>query len=348
VPRSGSARQCSPTTGSATPHSKQRRHQVSPRTIATVFVGTILTALASCGGAGGMTGSEGADSTSNDSSNDASDAGSDSTGEHGRPIEDLAQDCFAASCDPADLGSCIGAGGCVVPMVECATSHEDDGGSSPGRCAPPARSRHLLHESCGTYDVSSTQTCSVGLTCWGPRGALMGVCHEWCADTGTNSGTCAESSDVCLQLTPPPHVSLGGYCVARCDPTNAAPCPETAQSICTDVGHATTVFVEDAGFSGSTFVCVPSDDGERVEREPCEPTLQHHDPVSGQAGDPLAARCAPGLTCAYHQFFDQPAPSLQCLRVCDAPDDCAPTEACVSSQAFTEAVGAPIGVCEAM
>jgi hypothetical protein len=54
------------------------------------------------------------------------------------------------------------------------------------------------------------------------------------------------------------------------------------------------------------------------------------------------------LTCANYQFADQPFRFLQCLRVCDAPEDCAPTEICVSNPEYTEAVGAPIGVCEAM
>jgi hypothetical protein len=80
------------------------------------------------------------------------------------------------------------------------------------------------------------------------------------------------------------------------------------------------------------------------EREPCDVTYQHN-PIVGGLED---AACAPGLTCANYQFADQPFRSLQCLRVCDAPEDCAPTEVCVSNPEYTEAVGAPIGVCEAM
>jgi hypothetical protein len=94
----------------------------------------------------------------------------------------------------------------------------------------------------------------------------------------------------------------------------------------------------------SYFACVPSKPGPVVERGECDVTRQHN-AFGNSVPD---AACAPGLTCANYRFADQTFRRLQCLRVCDAPEDCDPTEICVSNAEYTEAVGAPIGVCEAM
>jgi hypothetical protein len=65
--------------------------------------------------------------------------------------------------------------------------------------------------------------------------------------------------------------------------------------------------------------------------------------------DPEELRCLPGLTCVYYAFADQqPFEDQQCIRICDAPEDCPPTETCVSSLEFTESVGEPVGVCEVL
>jgi hypothetical protein len=255
---------------------------------------------------------------------------------------DLEGECEAVFCPPEFLGECRDYEGCEDSTRECVTTHEF---APVGMCAFPSAARASEHEDCETFDASGMQTCEPGLTCWGPRDLNTGACHEWCAEAQSMKGTCTTAGDICLRFKMADAPLWGGYCVRECDPRESTPCDHTPNSRCMDVGRSDVFDVSTTATAHVVFACVPSLDGDLVERTPCAPLLQHY---PAGFGEPLASRCAAGLTCAFHQYADQPVPLYQCLRVCDAPEDCLPTETCVSSLEFTESVGEPVGVCEVL
>jgi hypothetical protein len=305
----------------------------------------VLTALLGCGSADDTgTRANGSDATAEGGSGDS--GGTDeTTSDDGAPLLDMTvaldlglDTCWTDLCAPALLGDCGPPEQCNNDGYECSFSHDFSSINWPTRCAIGSEVRHGEHEMCETMDTSGLQTCEKGMACIGPAGDEFGSCHPWCASQ------CSTPGDVCLDLTFP-ETSIGGFCVRTCNPLDLDACSHTGASICADLLGQPAVSTGATGYpQQSYFACIPSLPGLIEEREQCHLTEQHN----SFGGDGENAACAPGLTCANYQFADQTFRRLQCLRVCDAPEDCAPTEICVSNAEYTEAVGAPIGVCEAM
>lgn len=256
--------------------------------------------------------------------------------------------CEPYDCLPQWRGDCYD-NGCPESEYACAFTRAPS--RPPATCARFSADPGTLYEPCKTLDATNENTCSFGLTCVSPWEKDDGSCLEWCASTyDSPRGSCSGDDDVCLAFAYNgiDFTIIGGLCGRSCNP--AAPssaCAGSTPTVCADVSHEPYLFVGSVPGSDADlprFACVISDPGEANERDDCSTMWQHFpgDP------NPPAGRCVEGLTCAWYQFADQDTPRQQCLRVCDAPEDCLPTEVCVSSLEFTGSVGEPVGVCESV
>jgi hypothetical protein len=314
---------------------------------------TVLAAGGCTRDSDGHTGSDGQHSTA--TSGGDSEAGESTDGADTGPFDMPAKPdlpgavCEGTDCWAYDFGECEAGDACAESGHSCAFTHGLTG--APGVCALKARELGALDDPCESYDAGGLQTCGAGLTCLGVADAPEGNCVEWCDHTLNPSidpprGTCSRSDDICIQAEVPELGGLGGWCAHRCNPSLSDACGGIQGQSCHDVGTE-TLFQVDPGEDGSNvhFVCVPVSTGTASLREDCSSIHEHH-PASSAWSEPPP--CIDGLTCAHHQFADQPDARRQCIRICDAPEDCPPTETCVSSLEFTESVGEPVGVCEVL